>query len=372
MIQSILIVKLAAIGDVVMALPMIKVLKERNPEIKITWLCGRTVRPLLQKIDGIDKIIAINDTVLLSGNIFKRIQILFNIWFKLLFRQLDTVVTGHSSWQYRLLSLTVRTKNRRSFFRNSKGTMPIPGRHHSDEYVRLTTRDDGPILSKAISPTVSWPLSGSIENKINKNTDKKFIALAPGGAKNALHEDAIRRWPLVGYVSLAKRLIENGYNVILTGAPSDRWVCSAFDKLKKSFAGDFSIIDLIGETSLVDLVALYQACDVVVTHDSGPLHLAGLAGTPQVALFGPTNPYEKVPRTDKTKIIWGGENLACRPCYDGKTYAKCHDCVCLKSIKVEEVCDAVLSVLGEHSDIGIRSTHDRLMAKGASRQTVNI
>ncbi len=371
-VHSILIVKLAAIGDVVMALPMIKALKERNPEINITWLCGKTVAPLLKKIGGIDEVIFINATALLTGNIFRRFQMLFNIWLKLFFRRFDLVVTGHSSWQYSLLSLTVRAKNRRRFFRNARGSWPTPGRHHSDEYVRLATGGDGSEASKATLPTVSWSLSENIGKTIKKDTDKKIIALAPGGAKNALHEDAIRRWPLVDYVSFAKRLIENGYRVILTGAPSDKWVCRAFEKLKEIYAEDFSIIDLIGETGLVDLVALYRTCDVVVTHDSGPLHLAGLAGTPQVALFGPTNPYEKAPRTDKTKIIWGGESLTCRPCYDGKVYASCHDCVCLKSIKVEEVYDAALTILGEHTEVGIRLALERSIVKNTLRQTANI
>ncbi len=370
--HSVLIIKLAAIGDVVMALPMIKALRKDRANIHITWICCKTIKPVLNQINGIDEIISINGTELLTGNIFKRLLILFNIWLKLFLRRFDTVITGHSSWQYRLLSLTVRAKCKRSFYRNAGGTMPIPGRHHSDEYVRLATGDDGPIVSRAILPIVSWSLPENIEDKLKKNSDNKIIALAPGGAKNALHEDAIRRWPMIGYVSLAKRLIENGYRVILTGAPSDKWVCQAFEKLKESYAEDFSIIDLIGETSLVNLVALYGACDVVVTHDSGPLHLARLAGTPQVALFGPTNPNEKVPRTDKTKIIWGGENLACRPCYDGKVYAKCHDFACLKSIKVEEVYNAVAVVVGKPDEIGVRSLPKEISSNDKTRDPVTV
>ncbi|MCD6250038.1 MAG: glycosyltransferase family 9 protein, partial [candidate division Zixibacteria bacterium] len=120
------------------------------------------------------------------------------------------------------------------------------------------------------------------------------------------------------------------------GGPGDEWIITSFADLK--------VIDLVGKTSLVELVALYRKCDAVITHDSGPMHLAGLAGAPLVALFGPTNPYEKVPRNGLHEILWGGEDLACRPCYDGKGYDNCQDNLCMKQISVVEVFNAINSV----------------------------
>jgi len=337
MIDRVLIVKLAAIGDVVMALPMIKALRKKYPSIKITWLCGKTVAPLLRKIGGIDEIIEIDDSKLLTGNFFKKLYVLAGVWLKFFGRRFDLVLTGHANSRYRLLSFSVRAKCRRSFFRNKNGSWPIPGRHHSDEYVRLATGDTGPITSSAILPIVSWSLPENILGRLQASPYSSIIALAPGGAKNLLHEDAIRRWPLENYVSLTKKLIDEGYRVILTGAPSDEWVC-------ESFAG-LPIVDRVGKTDLVNLVALYGACDIIVTHDSGPLHLAGLTGKSLVALFGPTNPFEKIPHDRNTKIIWGGEKLACRPCYDGRNYTDCKDNNCLKSIKVDDVYMAIHNIL---------------------------
>jgi len=337
MLQKVLIVKLAAIGDVIMALPMAKQLREKNPDVEITWMCGKAVVPILREVGTVDEIIPIDDTRLLTGNIFGRLRLLLSIWVKLFGRKYDLAVIGHSDSRYRLLTLTVKAKIIRSFSRTGTRVWPVPGRHHSDEYYRLVTGNDSPQNAPLELPVLSLPLPDKLREKFQPTSYSSTVAFAPGGAKNVLHEDAIRRWPIKHYVSLAEKLIENDIRVVLTGAPDDAWVRDSFDGLP--------VIDFIGETNLIELIALYHACDVVVTHDSGPLHLAGLAGIPLVALFGPTNPYEKVPRDKRTEILWGGENLACRPCYDGRAYADCCDNLCLKLIKPETVFETVTAIL---------------------------
>lgn len=88
---------------------------------------------------------------------------------------------------------------------------------------------------------------------------------------------------------------------------------------------------------MCDMVAVFNHVDAVVTHDSGPMHLAGTADCRLLALFGPTNPMEKVPRRRGVTYLWRGENMACCPCYDGKVYADCQNNICLKSITAQEV-----------------------------------
>lgn len=347
MIKTVLIIKLAAIGDVVMALPMIKALRTQHPDTKITWLCGRTVAPMLRKIGELDEIIEVDASRLLAGNLLTKIKSLIGVWLKLFGKQFDLVIIGHADARYRLLSLTVRTKCVRSFDRSGKRLWPVPGRHHSNEYIRLATNCDGPMDSSLELPVVSWPLSKNLKAELKTKADPPFVALAPAGAKNILREDVMRRWPLENYILLATKLLSDGYNVILTGAPDDKWICESFANLP--------VLNLVGKTSIVDLVALYGVCDVIVTHDSGPLHLAELSGTPIVALFGPTSPYdfgpaneyEKATNKRKTTFFWGGAQLNCRPCYDGKTYADCQNNVCMKSIKVSQVYNAVTTILVE-------------------------
>ena len=168
--------------------------------------------------------------------------------------------------------------------------------------------------------------------------NKPAVVIAPGGAKNALADDSQRRWPIASYASLMEKLSSLPINLIVTGARSDFWVSEHFQGI--------TYIDLLGKLDLLDLVCLLRASKLLITHDSGPLHLAKLADCPVIGLFGPTNPHEKVGRCEKIQVIWGGENLSCRPCYDGKTYAKCPKNECLASISVENVFSRTLDLIG--------------------------
>lgn len=73
------------------------------------------------------------------------------------------------------------------------------------------------------------------------------------------------------------------------------------------------IKDLIGKLSLVETVALLDESDVMVTHDTGPLHLAGITRVGIVSIFGPTDPWGRLPQRLDTVAIWGGRGLLVGP-----------------------------------------------------------
>ena len=126
----------------------------------------------------------------------------------------------------------------------------------------------------------------------------------------------------------------------MTGGAGDEWV--------RESLGARDVVDWIGRTSLLDLIAVYGHCQLVITHDSGPLHLATLAGAPVLGLFGPTSPHEKVPPSGTVRVLWGGSDLACRPCYDGSSYAACTRNVCLEALDVDAVYQAAQRILEAH------------------------
>ncbi len=121
------------------------------------------------------------------------------------------------------------------------------------------------------------------------------------------------------------------------GDRHDLWVNRHFEGL--------AITNLIGSLSLRETVSALRGTDVVVSHDTGPMHLARLVRTPCVALFGPTAPVQFVREGACTIVIWGGRELACRPCYDGRNFAACSENRCMTSISVDEVFDATLRLL---------------------------
>lgn len=334
--MNVLIVKIGAIGDTIMALSMISAIQQLDKTAKITWLCGKTVEPLLSRVNGISEIISIDESKLFKGGFLEKALAMVSIWRKLLGRKFDLTIIGHSDSRYHLLTLTVFSRELRSFTRTPR-MWPVPGRHHSDEYSRLVSLSEAPaaiVKHKYLTSDLPESLSKILSTLANCNK----VAIAPGGAKNILHDDALRRWPIEYYVELTEMVLARNVKVILTGGATDEWVIPFFREQ--------NVINLIGQTSLTDLIAVYRQCSVVVAHDSGLLHLAGLAGVPIFALFGPTNPYEKVPRYPDVHIFWGGDNLACRPCYDGKTYARCSKQSCLYAITPEQVHDSLMNIMG--------------------------
>jgi heptosyltransferase-2 len=318
MIQSILIVKIGAIGDVVMSLPMISFLRKKKTHI--TWVCGKTVAPLVSAA-GVDEIIEVDEAKLFQGNFFSRLFCLCKLWVRLFRCSFDLALTAHSDPRYRLISLFCRKKEHR-LFKHSKG------KYYLHEYLQLagaTTAYPFPKLNTAPIPFLS------------SLSPHPTIVIAPGGAKNILSDSPLRRWPIEYYVETLKRLSFYPYNLILIGASSDEWIKPYFSKIKHH--------DLVGKMSLLDLVELFKKTDLLITHDSGPLHLAKLASCQTLALFGPTNPYEFHDPKENIHFLseWG--KLPCAPCYDGKRYAPCTKNRCLQNIQPTRVVQKAIDLI---------------------------
>jgi heptosyltransferase-2 len=313
--MKILIVKIGAIGDVLMARGMPAAAPQGS---HITWVCGRSVAPLVREFPGVNEVLEIDDAALLQGGAWARLKVFAGLWASLMGRRFDLVATGHSDWRYGMLSLGTLAGLRRSF-----ASQPlVPGRYHADEYARLIHGITGPLAPKAILLPMR-PARGR----------GKTALLFPGGAKNLLRDDALRRWPLAHYAQLAKLLCAKGWRVTLGGSESDRWVLPAFASLP--------VASKIGETDLKATLDLCAASSVVVSHDSGPLHMAMATPSRVVAIFGPTSPLEKLRPGQGLSLLWGGETLACRPCYDGRNYAACDNNVCMAATTPTRVMAAI-------------------------------
>jgi len=336
---NILIVKIGAIGDVVMCLPLVSHIRKKHPDARISWLCGSQVAGLLRQFSEIDEVIEVDEKRLITGSIPARIATVFKVWSQISFRTYDKVLYFYFSNLYKLLILPVFSRQLDRFEKNpSKRQNPIPGRHHSWEYIQTFEQSEGPFTFSLSYPQFQYE-NPSHRHFRAKLTGRKVIALSCGGAKNILRDDDLRRWPVEQYRELAVLLMQDGYEIILTGAPSDAWV-------KEYFKG-LDCHDFIGEGGLNDFISLLKTVDLLITHDSGPLHLADLANCPVLGLFGPTIPMEKASLQTKSAWIWGGEHLHCRPCYDGRNYEKCSSNVCLKSVSPHLVFEKVKLMLAD-------------------------
>ena len=312
-----------------MSLPLLPALRKKYPSVSISWVTGKIAAPLIQATGLVDHLHTIDESQLLTGSFCQQSKQVFSLWKRLFAFSYDLVITAHVDPRYRLLTLPIRKKQHHFFCRKKKRPSPVPGRNRSEEYINLALGEHCGNPSDFSFPH----LSTSLPEHLRSVADKNPIALAPGGAKNLLREDALRRWPIENYAALIKQLNHKNIPVAITGAPADDWVLPHLSGVVFE--------NLIGKTSLLDLVAFYQRCRLLVTHDSGPLHLAKLASCKTIALFGPTNPREFA--SPDNIVLWGGESLGCSPCYDGKNFAPCRNNRCMKNISPQEVLQKIES-----------------------------
>lgn len=336
--KRILIVKLGAIGDVVMALSLLNAIAIKYPGAEITWICGNVVAPLVSSIKRINKVIVIDDYKLLKGNLFDRFNVLTGIWFKLAFKKYDLVITAYRNKSYGLLTLTARKKVSKNFSGKKRINQFVPGRYHAAEYTRLIHEIDDWQIPEPVIPKINPKPDKLIIELLEESKYPKFI-LTPGGAQNLINGGLQRRWPIEHYYFLAKSLSERFENcsIILTGSKDDVW---AYDTFK-----EIPVINLIGKTSLIELISLYNKCDLLITHDTGLLHIAKLSEIRTIALFGPVNPMERVGKNENIDWIWIGNELPCSPCYNGKSFADCENNICMKNISVEMVLTKIIETV---------------------------
>ena len=334
--KNILVVKLGAIGDVVMSLAMISEIDKKYPGAKITWMSGKIVEPLIKSIPRIDEVIIVNDADLLTGNPVKKFNVLFKMWIKLFGKRYDLIITAYKDKRYKLLTSTAIGNVRKDFFGKVRQTTLSNGRYHAVEYMRLINDTDNWEMSAPTFPECNIIPSPNFESSFLKS-GTKCVALAPGGSKNLLSDTDERRWPVENYARVATELIKQNVTVIIMGAESDKWVLKHFENIP--------VVNLIGKTSITDVIYIYNKCNLLISHDTGLLHLAKLSGIYTIALFGPVDPGWMVGKNENIKTIWGGVDLHCSPCYNGKTFADCDNNICMKNIDPESIINLAIKSL---------------------------
>jgi ADP-heptose:LPS heptosyltransferase len=155
----------------------------------------------------------------------------------------------------------------------------------------------------------------------------------PGTSWVALNVSArwpTKRWPAASFAEVADRLQQEGYGaVVMIGGPDERADVAAVSGMMKTPA-----VDISGATTVGLLPALLSRAALLITNDSGPMHIAAAVGTPVVALFGPTSAVRTGPYGMGHSVMTG--NVPCRPCFS----RTCHNTLpleCLKLVSPDQV-----------------------------------
>ncbi len=343
-LKKVLIIKIGAIGDLLMTTPAIRALKKTFPEVHISFLVGRSVKEAIVKNPYIDEAIEIDDYVFFKGGLLVQVKLALKLIKKLRGIGFDTAIILHRDWKYSLLIYLSGVPERVGFKRDKMADrfltryVMIDGiKHHIDHYLKVVklcgAKDHGRRMDFLVSQEAVERAKSVLKRFRAK--DGRIIGIFPGGARNIKEVMDIRRWPVERYSELGERLVNNGFSVILFGSKSDLY-------LKKGLMNIPGVIDMIGKTSLEEAAALISMCRMVVTHDNGLMHMASAVGTPVAALFGPTDPREKYPTNKGSFYFWKNEGLECIPCYKEGVFPECETFECMKKISVAEVYEKII------------------------------
>jgi heptosyltransferase-2 len=331
--ERILIVKIAALGDAVMASTLVTVIRRAQPDAHIGWVAGHAIAPFVRLIDGIDAVIEVDDAALLSGRRRAALPAMIGAWNRI-GRGWHRAIIGHTDERYRYLALMSGARAIRQF---SGALAPRRGEWHGSEYARLYDAEALGIGIDALPPLnlAALPPPPAFAGAA------PLVVVAPGGARNLLRDDDLRRWPIASWSAVVRALVASGHRVVAIGGAADRVDCTACE--------DAGAFNLCGQTTIPELLALMRAASILVTHDSGAMHLAFALQIPVVALFGPTRPEERVPSGAEARVLTRAAELPCAPCYDGHSFAACDDNRCLSRVEVRDVIDAIDALLAPHA-----------------------
>ncbi|STX29849.1 glycosyltransferase [Legionella beliardensis] len=277
MIKSICIVRLSALGDVLMTVPLIRTLQTHLPQAHITWVISRPAYDLVAGMSGVEFIVIPKPNSLKDYWHFKR---------KLKNRCFDVLLAAQSSFRANLLYALIKAQRKIGYDR-----LRAKDGHKWFIKETITPGDDHTLeaflkFAKALGIAqmeTYWDLPIAAEDyqwaQFYTTTNNPILLVNPAASKPE------RSWPAARYIEVI-RLAQTRWqmHVILTGGPG------AYDRqLANAILSEVDCTDLVGKTKPKQLLALISQADVLLCPDTGPSHMAAAVGTPVVALHAVTS-----------------------------------------------------------------------------------
>lgn len=327
------------LGDLVMATPCIADVRRHFPEARITAMCQSNVAMLLKNDPSLNEIYSYNRP---SGWI-RRIEH-FDVIQEIRRNEYDLGILFTHSFSSAWWLWRGHVKNRIGFacnFRSPLLTKPVPfppdmdSRHLVNTYKELLTPLGIPLSTTVPSLYISEEenqIAGELL-KLDGVPESAFIlGINPGAAYGSA-----KCWLPERFVEVSKKMSDldkDIYILYFGDAASAPLVASICEKLPKE-----RVINFAGRTTLRELVALINLCDLFLTNDSGPMHIASALKVPLVALFGSTDDTRTGPYNAGTVIH---KHVECSPCYKRVCPI---DFRCMTRISVDEVYDELVRLV---------------------------
>jgi lipopolysaccharide heptosyltransferase II len=324
--------KLSALGDVVLATPSLRAIRRHFRRSPITLVVGRPVYEAVARCPYVDQVLVVDarrkDRA--PAGIVRLARRLQRVGFDCSIDLQNSRLTHLLAW---LAGIPTRIGYHRRWGWLLSRAVPLPNAamnpvaHQHHLLSAAGFEPDGEAVEL-------WP-SELDEQRVERlfqrlgvDAAKPLVGIHPGGSDRW----RTKRWDLARWAALCDRLAAGGYQVIVTGHESERTLIG-----EVLAAANAKPLVAVGQTSLMELACLIRRCAVFVTNDSSPLHVAAAMGTPAVALFGPTDPARHVAPSPTVRVIQ--HDVFCSPCYS--TWCRTITHACMNRIAVEEVAKAV-------------------------------
>ena len=344
--ERILIIRLGALGDVANVMPAVAGLRRARPDDHLAWLVEGGPAGLVEIDRDVDEVIVFPRRRL--SRALRRpwlwpwvVREVWRFLRDLRLRGFDRVLDFQGHLKSGMLSHATRCPWRAGFAKGhgKEGNHYFQTVHVEPPDHPVSRRERALRLVRALAPEVT-PLPPNLRVGVeNMQAVHAFLNGLGDGPKVVLHPGASRfgsfkRWPAERFGQVAMTLAEElDAVVIVTHGPAED---PATVQTALSSAQGRAV--LAPDLNLPQLTGLLRGADLFIGADSGPLHIAALAGTPCVAIFGPKDPVVYAPRSAR---IVRRADLDCSPC----NRRSCRDLRCILDITVEQVLEAALESL---------------------------
>ena len=325
------------LGDSVMSVPAVRAIKAGRPDARVTIAAPENIAPIWKLVPEVDAIIPLSGSRLLSAVQLLRREPSFDV--AILFP--NSLRAALESW----LTAIPRRVGYRGHWRRwlLNQIVPVPRKpgppeHHSLRFLRIA-RECGADTSNSDRSLAGVRQSvDSVQMAIDRQPIK--IGLCPGAEYGPA-----KRWLPERFAEAAERIgAQSPVEWMLFGTAGD---ASAGEQIAAALGNQS--VNRIGQTTLDQLIEELHECHLLLTNDTGTMHLAALLGIRVVAIFGSTEPRLTGPLGNGHIIL--RHHVECSPCF----LRECPiDFRCMKAVSVEEVADAVLSVLRNQSSANFK------------------
>ena len=342
----ILIIRIGAIGDVLMVTPLISTLRDAFPDSCLGFLTSHYAMPLLQYNKKIDKLYAIKYRKLPYW-ISREKQRLVRIMKK---ENWDVIFLLESN---PIFASLVKRFDADAIYgfkgeinRHLSKCIPFsPDSHVISNFLRL-----GSLLGKELREfpmSLYWPDNASEKVRIIlKRLPLHYPRIAIHAGFGPLRKKGkkalgIKSWPLDRYRETIIRLHrETLASFVLTGTSKEFTINETImDGLK------VPILNLAGDTTIPELGALLKEMNLLISIDSSPAHISAAVGTPLIVLWGPAIEPRMIPISLNSPVVIINKHLPCSPCYETPRKEACQNNICMQEIQVDEVVKEATNLL---------------------------